>query len=396
MASLHTSAAGSTAKRRLLGSIGKLASRSQNTEAKIRKYYLQSVARELAPHHAVRSCMRARVPHAESIDIWYNDTRKTAYYTNLVRCKSVWVCPLCASSITEKRLNELSKKLHTFETIPLNLGDKVERVLQVPRWNLGLATFTIGHRAGVSLENVLRTIEFAYKRFWGGRWAMGFREHYNIVGTIRALEITHGRNGWHPHFHTLLVRNSISTPEIAMSMELMLQFRWNDCVSLAGGVVDQIHGVDYRAAKESAVEYIAKMGVNVLGSDTQWDAISEIVKYPTKRGRQGSMTVWDMLASYASGDVKSGELWIEAQRNLRGRKHLVPSKGLYANLGAYENEKTDDELAQDTPTETDILLASLSLDEWRTIVNKDLRGEVVTVASSGDRRLLLDYLESIL
>lgn len=391
-----TSAAGSTAKRRHLGSIAKSTSDTQPTEAKLRKYYLQSVARELAPHHRVRSCMRARIPRKESVDVWFSGKSKTAYYTNLMRCASVWVCPLCASAITEKRLNEISARIRTIEEIPIVLGDKVERTLYVPRWKLGLATFTISHRAGVSLESVLHTLDLAYKRFWGGRWSMGFREHYHIVGTIRALEVTHGRNGWHPHIHTLFIRNTVNYPETTMSMELDLQFRWDDCVSLAGGMADKIHGVDYRAADESAAEYIAKMGVNVLGSMERWDAISEVIKYPVKRGRQESMTIWDMLSEYAKGDVKSGELWIEAQRNLRGRRHLVASKGLYDMLGAYQNKNEDIELAQDTHTETDILLASLTLAEWRTIVRKDLRGEVVAVASSGDRRLLLDYLESIL
>jgi hypothetical protein len=179
-------------------------------------------------------------------------------------------------------------------------------------------------------------------------------------------------------------------------MELDLQFRWNDCVSLAGGVVDPIHGLDYRAATENAIEYISKLGVNVTGNASRWSAVSELVKAPVKRGRRGNMTTWDLLQSYASGDVRSGELWIEAMRNLKGRRHLVPSKGLYETLQAHVMEMADSELAEDTHTETDVLLASLTLAEWKKIAVAGLRGQVVTVASTGDRALLLDYLESIL
>jgi hypothetical protein len=183
---------------------------------------------------------------------------------------------------------------------------------------------------------------------------------------------------------------------LTQQIELDLQFRWDDCVSLAGGMVDPIHGVDYRAATQNAIEYVSKLGVNVIGNAARWNAISELVKYPTKRGRRGSVTTWDMLALYAAGDVRMGELWIEAQRNLKGRRHLVASRGLYDLLGAYENTKPDDLLSDDTQTPQDILLASLTLGEWKKIAKADMRGQVIAVAGTGDRQLLLDFLESIL
>jgi hypothetical protein len=340
--------------------------------------------------------MRARIPGKDTVEVWYSGARKVAYYKNLMRCGSIWVCPLCASAITEKRLDELTRILTAFEEIPILMGGEVEYVLKAPRWHLGLATFTIGHKRGDPLENVLRTLEKAYKRMWGGRWAMAWRERRVIVGTIRAIEITYGDNGWHPHIHTLMVRRSANTPRDVIDMELDLQFRWNDCVSLAGGVVDPIHGVDYRAATESAVAYISKLGVNVLGDTARWSAISEIVKYPVKRGRKGSMTTWDMLGQYAAGDVKAGELWIEAMKNLRGRRHVVPSAGLLETLHAYQNMQCDDDLSRETETAGDVLLASLTVADWRTITRKGLIGEVVTVAAEGDHKLLFDYLESVL
>jgi hypothetical protein len=44
----------------------------------------------------------------------------------------------------------------------------------------------------------------------------------------------------------------------------------------------------------------------------------------------------------------------------------------------------------------DVLLATLTPEEWRMVCRKDQRGEVIAVASTGDHKLLSDFLESIL
>jgi len=42
---------------------------------------------------------------------------------------------------------------------------------------------------------------------WGymtaGRQWIQFKETFGLVGTIKAVEVTHGGNGWHPHIHVL-------------------------------------------------------------------------------------------------------------------------------------------------------------------------------------------------
>lgn len=379
-----------------LGNTRGSASRAKLGDDKIQKYYLQSVARELAPHRGVRFCLRSTIPKIRAVDVWYSGERKTAYYRGLQRCGLVWVCPLCASAITEKRNAELSALLAATEKIPYFVGDTLSGWIDAPRWHLGMATFTVGHKRGVSLDGVCATLDSAYKRCWGGRWAVALKQRYHVIGTIRGFEVTYGAHGWHPHIHTLLVRDSANTPENTLDIFAHLQSRWIDTVRGVGGMVDETHGVDYEAADESALRYIAKLGFDVLGKDTRWSAVSELVKYPVKSGRRGSRTVWDLLRDYAAGDVRAGELWIEAQRALKGRRHLVASGGLYERLGAYVNKETDAYLAHDAVSDTDVLLASLSLADWSKIVASNLRGHIMAVASRGERQVLIDYLESIL
>src|SRR5690606_25388944 len=44
----------------------------------------------------------------------------------------------------------------------------------------------------------------AWKRTVDGRAAKNVRDFLGLKGTVRALEVTYGANGFHPHFHVLL------------------------------------------------------------------------------------------------------------------------------------------------------------------------------------------------
>lgn len=379
-----------------LGSITKTASRLLPNQQKILKFALQSVARELAPHHRIRQCMRALIPDRDSVEIYYRAERHSAYYRHLMRCGSVWVCPICASSISERRMEELKRVLGETIEVPVWVGDEVARVIHTTRYHLALATFTIPHRRGMALQSVLRSLERAYHSAWSGRWAVAFKARHNVVGTIRALEITHGAAGWHPHIHTLFIRSSWNMPRDLLGMELELSDRWLEATDRQGARADAIHGVDLRGADERAADYISKLGQLPAGDGRAWDILAETVKYPTKRGREDSATLWELLARYAAGDVVAGELWIEAQAVLKGKRYLVPSGGLWEKIRAREMVMEESAELDEEVSSGDVLLATLTPEEWRMVCRKDQRGEVIAVASTGDHKLLSDFLESIL
>jgi hypothetical protein len=340
--------------------------------------------------------MTSIVPGRDGVDVWHSPARQKAYYRGLARCGMIWLCPLCASTITERRRIELDKLLSPTEEIHILNGDKVERIITQRKYHVGLATFTIGHRRSVSLQDTLSRLLLAYKKTFGGRWASAFKNSHRIIGTIRALEITYGENGWHPHIHTLLVRDSANTPSSTADIELDLMFRWDDATSAVGARADKIHGVDYRAGDTNAIEYISKMGQQVIGSAAKWSVVSELVKYPVKRGRKGNVTLWDLLAEYMAGDVRSGELWIEAQSCLKGKRHMVASRGLYDALGTSDEALADETMADEPIAQSDTLLARLTVNEWRTVIRKNMRGQLLAIAGFGDQRALYDFLEGLL
>src|SRR5438552_1083589 len=71
------------------------------------RWQLQREARALLPHERVAFCMR-RI-QATTVDVFYSPQHQSAHYGGLMVCGSVWVCPLCAAKISERRRAELEQ-----------------------------------------------------------------------------------------------------------------------------------------------------------------------------------------------------------------------------------------------------------------------------------------------
>lgn len=378
-----------------LGSITNNASRINNGEERIARFALQAAARELAPAGRVRICLRAIVPGRESVEIWHSSARSRAYYKNLMTCGSVWVCPVCAAKISERRRVELARVLGVRDLLVVPAAGGGERMVTVPRYHLAMATFTLSHKKGETLAAVLARLQSAYRRMWSGRWPQAWQKLHRVVGTLRALEVTYGENGWHPHIHLLLIRDSANTPGSVRDMDIELTLRWLDVVTSVGGEASAQRGMVLSAADDKAGEYLGKMGHQVDAAIRRWGVVDELTKYPVKKGRAESRTLWDLLADYIGGDVRAGELWIEAQAALRGVMFLRPSNGLWKALQAPESVGDDTEMAQELQSPSDAILSSLTIDQWRTVVRKNSRGELLEVASEGDPEKVKKFLSGL-
>jgi hypothetical protein len=370
-------------------------SRNSEADEKIARFMLQSAARELAPSTAVRTCLRAVIPGRDCVEIWHSPTRQRAYYKNLITCNRIWVCPVCASKITTRRRDELARLLAVRDLLFVPDGKGSEKAVTVPRFYLGLATFTIKHRKSEKLTAVLGRLKRAYNRTWGGRWMMAWKARHRVIGTLRAIEVTYGENGWHPHIHTLIVRDSANTPSTVFNMAVDLTLRWEEVTEATGAEASRLHGVEFSAADEKAADYIGKMGQTVEAAIKRWSVVDELTRYPAKRGREASRSLWDLLADYVGDDVRAGTLWIEAVSALRGTMFLRPSNGLWNALGASDSVGDDAEMAQEPENATDAILASLSLDQWRLVVVKNRRGELLEVASAGDPERVAEFLRGL-
>lgn len=343
----------------------------------LQRFLMQSAARELLPREGVARCMRATYPRDDgtsSVDILYSPIKHAAHLAGVQACKSVWLCPVCAAKISERRREDLAAGLSNWLTF--TTGER-RRVL--------LVTFTLAHDAGDNLSTVFTALKRARGLLVGGRASMAFRAQWGIVGTVRGLELTHGINGWHPHLHVLMFFDR-EVPIIPF--EAAIKLRWSECVSSAGRYASWEHGCDVRFSDSDISAYIAKWG-----SDPKWTTAHEMTKGVTKTGRRKGRTPAQLLADYVIGDTEAGRLWLQYAVNMKGERQLVWSKDLRSRLGL-DVEKSDEEIA-DEQDEIAVILASLTTGAWRVVLAQDKRGELLSVASAGDPATLQSYLESL-
>lgn len=306
----------------------------------------------------VNYCLKQRVSVDDDITVRYNAKRQKSHYHNLQRCGSVWTCPVCASQIAEGRRKELQQATAEWR----KKGGKIY-----------MMTLTNRHHLFNNLDDLMRKQAKATKRFWETTKVRDTLNEVGYFGRITALEVTHGSNGWHPHFHILLfLEQEVDTQDLHSKLAPLWQ---SSCVKSGMQAPTLEHGLHIQDGSYAEL-YISKYG---LGSYTDkealpvannWGIESEMTKGHTKKGRKGSVTPFDMLR-LAESDPKYVPLFREFAEQFRGKRQLVWSAGLKSAL--LISEISDDELA--TMTENDSVEINVVFKEfWRLILRYRARG----------------------
>jgi hypothetical protein len=226
------------------------------------------------------------------VDLYHVPKQRAGAFGGLQHCGSPWACPVCASKITERRRVELTAAIASAEA----------RGLQVL-----LVTYTIRHKRADSLKHSLEGLLKARKALLAGKWAKCFNERHGVVGRVRALEVTHGRNGWHPHVHELVFVQADVDQRVFLTE---LQGAWSRRLQAAGLRDVNEHGVDVRFADISAAEYVAK-----FGRERTWGPEHELTKAAAKIGKRGNRGPVGLLVDFLSGeDETAGLIWREYAR----------------------------------------------------------------------------------
>lgn len=94
------------------------------------------------------------------------------------RCDLKW-CPTCQPALAART------------------GDRYARIAAGCEWPL-MVTFTVEHSAADEV-GLMREVRRSFTRLRRMRWFKSAQR-----GGVAAVEITHGKNGWHPHIHALM------------------------------------------------------------------------------------------------------------------------------------------------------------------------------------------------
>ena len=142
------------------------------------------------------------------------------------------------------------------------------------------------------------------------------------IGFIRKLEVTFGRNGWHPHLHLLVfLKPGVTDAQVNQFCDAIFNAWSGKLVRLGFGKPTTRRGIewerlDLEAAQERLAQYVAK------------DAGRELAAAGTKSGKNGNSTMHDLLTAAAAGDWKAGLRYLEYEDAMKGKARIQWSTGL--------------------------------------------------------------------
>lgn len=294
--------------------------KSEATDSRIVRWQLQREARALLPNERVAFCMR-RV-RATTVDVLYSPKHQTAHYGGLMVCGSVWLCPLCAAKIAERRRIELEQAIARC----IENGGVVY-----------LTTYTIAHKRYDNLSDLLHSFLAARKRAKQGRAAQELRKKFGVIGTVSVREVTWSKlNGWHPHCHELVFFSAEINTEVYAEV---LRNQWKRAAEHEGLSMNE-HGFSMERTYGAVADYIAKFGREPLHAS--WGTAAELTKAHLKHGHdEWHLTPFAMLWHISKGCEELKPVFIEYARWFKGKHQLVWSANLRSLLLGDAEEKSD-------------------------------------------------------
>lgn len=345
-------------------------------DLRVQRFALQSAARSLFPKSRLDKCLRLRQKGKE-VQVLKSVEHKTASYSGLQTCGSVWRCPVCSAKIAERRRAEIIAAMSAHKA----KGGCVN-----------MLTLTCPHQIKDNLADLLAKQAKALNAFWNGRKSKAVFKEMGVIGQIRALEVTHGRksgsnNGWHPHYHVLQfggvgVDLARFDPAHMLDWQVRLYLIWARCCVNAGlGEPSYAHGLKLDDGSKAA-KYVSKWGLE-----------DEMTKGHTKKATHGE-TPFDFLRAYLADkkDKQAAALFVEFAQTFEGKRQLHWSSGLKKRFAI--GEKTDDQLAA-VQDDFARLLGTITLDQWRDVLKVEGRVHVLVLAAADGWDAVLAYLSSI-
>lgn len=346
------------------GSLGKDASSGSAPEgqpARERRWALRRSLRRCTSLPRVATCGHDAVGPVDVVS-----RAGIGHVAGVVTCGSVHACPVCSARIRETRAREVEQGLR----FHVETGGAALFV-----------TLTAPHDAGDALATVWDGISKGLRGVWGGRAWMADRERFGVVGVVRALEVTHGASGWHPHVHALLLTERPLSETEHLALLARLSERWQRAVTRAGlRSPSAARGVTLYPV--ASIEAVASYATKIADEHGVERSVGrEMTRLDLKAGRWfRSRTPFAILADFTAwGDADDLALWHEWERVSHGRKALVWSRGLKGRLGI--TDRTDDEIAAEIVLGT--VVARLDRWEWRAVADAGLEWDLVAAAPEG-------------
>lgn len=259
------------------------------------------------------------------------DEAAPASYTGIETCSSVAACPVCSAKIRAKRAKE------------------VRTVVEKHRKAAGEALFltlTIPHHKGDSLDDCLDTLQTSWRYLQSKTAWRRLKTDMAVFGTVKAVEIVHGANGWHVHSHILvLLEKSLSADEFERFKTVVFDL-WLTAVARVWKTpaiaAQNLQRVDEKGSV--LAQYLTK-----IQDDTskKWSVDAEMTRGDLKKNSKGVLPFDLLTTDCRYSDSERERLFEEYYLATKGRRVLTWSKGVKDRYLKDEPNAVDEELETD-------------------------------------------------
>lgn len=282
-----------------------------------------------------------------------------AHVGGVLHCGSPWSCPICAPVVRERRAGEIDEGV----SFALEQG-----------WAGGFFTFTGPHHLGERLAPLLGLVGRSLHACTKGRAWKSLADSLGYLGSIRAVEVLWGVNGWHPHSHACVLFREAMGNDALEAVRLHFFGAWQRELSRHGfGALHEVHGVDARPVFQAGG--LAKYLTKVEGG---WGVGLELARSDVKRGK--GQTPIELLRRVAEdGDAEAAGRWREYEVATYGKRAIVWSRGLRALLLPGQEELSDEEAAAAEGEDLQMVTIEIPGERWNFYVRQGLVGELLSV-----------------
>jgi len=258
---------------------------------------------------------------AVSTTVTIKETADGKIYTSGVwSCGRAWLCPTCALKVSQHR----AEKLLSFVESASRQG--VTMMMITP---------TIPHHQGTPLKDLFDLVRESFRALTKNKRFAAAKKKYGFEGFVRSTEITHGKNGWHPHLH-VLVFATCEPDELTKFCELIFEI-WSDIVDRSGKLKKgqkcsrKAYNISPVNSKEGMSNYLNK-----------WHIGNEIASGQSKKSTSGR-SVFQILQDYHQNPTaKDKRLLQEYEKATKNKQQLT-----YSRAGNFKAKYTDQEEDQE-------------------------------------------------
>ena len=277
----------------------------------------------------IENCYRLKAKRSHSVSLRKKEEATKAHYGDLQTCGSVWVCPVDASIISERRCQQVQNSCNKWRERDCNNS-------------VSMITWTTPHHIHQPLSEVLQLQDRAIRIMKQQPQRNVYQVYRTImsemcsVGAYTGRELTFGENGWHPHRHDLhfMVRANNSQLK-KWQFHLAVAF----CVAFkkAGGTVNDVQSFLRRSVRidqindDDGFTRISKYITTIEGET--WTLAQEATKGVVKMGKNGNLTPFGMLAWFTPFRLTIGQI-LGIRSNHERQKTVLPNSWTFSVPGS--------------------------------------------------------------